>query len=52
MANVALARALAGEPTYPLARLLAQALAGCVPPRGAARDDRGGAEPASARRPG
>jgi hypothetical protein len=32
MANVALARALAGEPTYPLARLLAQALAGCVPP--------------------
>jgi hypothetical protein len=32
MANVALTRALAGEPTYPLARLLAQALAGCLPP--------------------
>ena len=32
MANVSLARALAGEPTYALARLLAQALAGCVPP--------------------
>jgi hypothetical protein len=32
MANVALARALAGEPTYALARLLSQALAGCVRP--------------------
>jgi hypothetical protein len=32
MANVALTRALAGEPTYALARLLAQALANCVPP--------------------
>ena len=32
MANVALTRALAGEPTYALARLLAQALAECVPP--------------------
>jgi hypothetical protein len=32
MANVALTRALAGEPTYALARLLAQALAGCVTP--------------------
>jgi hypothetical protein len=32
MANVALTRALAGEPTYALARLLAQALAGCVAP--------------------
>jgi Domain of unknown function (DUF4192) len=32
MANVALTRALAGEPTYALAGLLAQALAGCVAP--------------------
>jgi hypothetical protein len=32
MANVALARALAGEPTYALARLLSRALAECVPP--------------------
>ena len=32
MANVALTRALAGEPTYALARLLAQALARCIPP--------------------
>ena len=37
MANVALARALAGEPGYALARLLAQALAACVPPRSCAR---------------
>jgi hypothetical protein len=32
MANVALTRALAGEPGYALARLLAQALAACVGP--------------------
>jgi hypothetical protein len=32
MANVALARALAGDPAYALARLLAQALAECLPP--------------------
>ena len=32
MANVALSRALAAEPGYALARLLAQALAGCLPP--------------------
>ena len=32
MANVALARALAGDPEYALARLLAQALAECLPP--------------------
>jgi hypothetical protein len=32
MANVALARALASDPAYALARLLAQALAQCVPP--------------------
>lgn len=32
MANVALARALAADPGYALARLLAQALAGCLPP--------------------
>jgi hypothetical protein len=32
MANVALTRALTAEPTYALARLLAQALAGCLPP--------------------
>jgi hypothetical protein len=32
MANVALARALAGEPGYGLARLLADALAACVTP--------------------
>jgi hypothetical protein len=32
MANVALERALAGEPGYALARLLAQALAQCVSP--------------------
>jgi hypothetical protein len=32
MANVALTRALTGEPGYPLARLLAQALAACVGP--------------------
>jgi hypothetical protein len=33
MANVALARALAGDPGYTFAGLLAEALAGCVPPR-------------------
>lgn len=32
MANVALARALEVEPAYALARLLAQALAACIPP--------------------
>ena len=32
MANVALARALDSDPAYTLARLLAQALARCVPP--------------------
>jgi hypothetical protein len=32
MANVALARALAGDPAYALARLLARALAECLPP--------------------
>jgi hypothetical protein len=32
MANVALTHALAAEPGYALARLLAQALAGCLPP--------------------
>ena len=32
MANVALARALESDPSYTLARLLAQALARCVPP--------------------
>jgi Domain of unknown function (DUF4192) len=32
MANVALTRALAVDPAYALARLLARALAGCVPP--------------------
>ena len=32
LANVALARALAAEPAYGLARLLAEALARCVPP--------------------
>jgi hypothetical protein len=32
LANVAIARALAAEPAYALARLLAQALARCVPP--------------------
>ena len=32
LANVAITRALAGEPDYALARLLAQALARCVPP--------------------
>lgn len=32
MANVALSRALAGDPAYALARLLAQALGECLPP--------------------
>ncbi len=32
MANIALTRALAGDPRYRLARLLAQGLAACLPP--------------------